>query len=230
MQLILWDIDGTLVSTAGHGRYAFFEAFETVFGRPVEDDPPIAMGGRTDHSIAAEIMAMGGVEDGERHLPAMYEALHDALRARAGAIAAEGGPQPGVADAIRAIDARGDAIQSLLTGNIEPNAHVKLAAFGLDELVEMDIGGYGSDHGVRSELVGIARGKALAKHGVDIPPERVTLIGDTPLDIEAAHANGARAIAVATGPYTVEELEQAAPEAALEDLTDTAALLDALSR
>lgn len=229
MQLILWDIDGTLVSTAGHGRYAFFEAFEAVFGRPVEDDPPVAMGGRTDHSIALEIMAMGGVEDPEPHLPAMFGALHDALQARAGAIAAEGAPQPGVAEAIRAIDAHGGAIQSLLTGNIEPNAHVKLAAFGLDELVEMDIGGYGSDHGVRAELVGIARGKARAKHGVDIPPERVTLIGDTPLDIEAAHVNGARAVAVATGPYTVAELEQAGPEAALEDLSDTTAVLAVLA-
>jgi phosphoglycolate phosphatase-like HAD superfamily hydrolase len=228
VQLILWDIDGTLVTTAGHGRYAFFEAFQAVFGRPVEDDPPVAMGGRTDHSIAIEVMEMGGVEDPERHLPAMYDALHEALRARAGAIAAEGGPQPGVAEAISAIDARGGAIQSLLTGNIEPNAHVKLGAFGLDELVEMDIGGYGSDHGVRAELVGIARRKARAKHGVDIPPERVTLIGDTPLDIEAAHASGARAVAVATGPYTVEELEQAGPEAALEDLSDTGAVLAAL--
>ena len=63
MQLILWDIDGTLVSTAGHGRYAFFEAFEAVFGRPLEDDPPVAMGGRTDHSIALEILELGGVED-----------------------------------------------------------------------------------------------------------------------------------------------------------------------
>ena len=229
MQLILWDIDGTLVSTAGHGRYAFFEAFEAVFGRPVEDDPPVAMGGRTDHSIALEIMAMGSVDDPETHLPAMFDALHDALRKRAAAIAAEGAPQPGVAEAIRAIDAQGGTIQSLLTGNIEPNAHVKLAAFGLDQLVEMDIGGYGSDHGVRAELVGIARGKARAKHGVDIPPERVTLIGDTPLDIEAAHANGARAVAVATGPYTVAELEQAGPEAALEDLSDTTAVLAALA-
>jgi len=228
VQLILWDIDGTLVSTAGHGRYAFFEAFEAVFGRPVEDDPPIAMGGRTDHSIALEILAMGGVDDPEGHLPAMYDALHEALNARAGAIAAEGAPQPGVREAIAAIDERGDAIQSLLTGNIEPNAHVKLGAFGLDELLDMEVGGYGSDHGVRAELVGIAREKTRAKHRVDIPPERVTLIGDTPLDIEAAHANGARAVAVATGPYTVEELEQAGPEAALEDLSDTAALLAAL--
>ena len=229
MQLILWDIDGTLVSTAGHGRYAFFEAFETVFGRSVEDDPPVAMGGRTDHSIALEILELGGVEDPQEHLPAMFDALHKALNARAGDIAREGAPQPGVREAIEAINQRGGAIQSLLTGNIEPNAHVKLGAFGLDELLEMDIGGFGSDHGIRAELVGIAREKARAKHGVDVPPERITLIGDTPLDIEAAHANGARAVAVATGPYTVEELEQAAPEAALEDLTDAAAVLKALN-
>ena len=230
MELILWDIDGTLVSTGGHGRYAFFEAFEAVFGRTVENDPPIAMGGRTDHSIAVEIMGMGGIEDPETHLPAMFGALHRALEARAAAIVAEGGPQPGVVDAIRAIDERGGAIQSLLTGNIEPNAHVKLGAFGIDELLDMEVGGYGSDHGVRAELVGIARDKTRAKHGVDVPAERITLIGDTPLDIEAAHANGARALAVATGPYTLEELEQARPEAALEDLSDTAAVLAALTR
>ena len=228
MQLILWDIDGTLVSTAGHGRYAFFEAFEAVFGRPVEDDPPVAMGGRTDHSIALEILGLGGVDDPEDHLPAMFEALHQALKERAGAIAAEGAPQPGVREAIAAIDERGGAIQSLLTGNIEPNAQLKLGAFGIDELLDMEVGGYGSDHGVRAELVGIARNKTRAKHGVDVPPERVTLIGDTPLDIEAAHSNGARALAVATGPYTVEELRQAGPEAALEDLSDTAAVLAAL--
>ena len=211
MELILWDIDGTLVSTAGHGRYAFFEAFEAVFGRPLADDPPIAMGGRTDHSIALEILAMGKVDDPEDHVPAMFQALHEALQGRAEAIAAEGAPQPGVREAIAAIDERGEAIQSLLTGNIEPNAHVKLGAFGIDELLDMEIGGYGSDHGIRAELVGIAREKTRAKHGVDVPPERITLIGDTPLDIEAAHANGARAVAVATGPYTVEELEQAGP-------------------
>ena len=159
----------------------------------------------------------------------MFDALHEALNARAAEIAQEGAPQPGVREAIAAIDERGGVIQSLLTGNIEPNAHVKLGAFGLDELVDMDVGGYGSDHGIRAELVGVAREKTRVKHGVDVPVERITLIGDTPLDIEAAHANGARAVAVATGPYTVEELEQAGPEAALEDLSDTAALLAALS-
>ena len=108
MQLILWDIDGTLVSTAGHGRYAFFEAFEAVFGRPLEDDPPVAMGGRTDHSIALEILDLGGVDDAERHLPAMFDALHEALKHRAGAIADEGSPQPGVRELLTHLVGRDD--------------------------------------------------------------------------------------------------------------------------
>ena len=127
VRLVLWDIDGTLVDTSGHGRDAFEDALRQVLGRPPTLGD-IAMSGRTDHSIALEIMAMGGVDDPELHLPSMYEALHAALKERARAIAAEGAPQPGVREAIAAIDERGGAIQSLLTGNIEPNAHVKLGA------------------------------------------------------------------------------------------------------
>ena len=94
--------------------------------------------------------------------------------------------------------------------------------------MDLEIGGYGSDHGTRSELVGIARGKARALRGVDVPASQTVLVGDTPLDIEAAHSAGARAVAVATGPYRLDELEQASPDAALEDLRDTEALLAAL--
>ena len=186
------------------------------------------MAGRTDHAIALDVMARGDVEEPERHLPRMFEALHEALSSRAAAIATDGSPQPGVPEALRAVGARDGLIQSLLTGNIEQNARIKLGAFGLDTLVEMDIGGYGSDHPTRSELVGVARRKAAEKHGVEFAPSDVTLVGDTPLDIEAARAAGARVVAVATGPYRIEELEQARPDAALEDLRDTDALLAAL--
>lgn len=229
MKLVLWDIDGTLVTTAGHGRYAFLEAFEMVFGRVLEDDVPVPMAGRTDHAIALDVMERGGVEDPERHLAGMFEALHESLSARAGAIAAEGSAQPGAPEALRAIDDREGVVQSLLTGNIEANARIKLGAFGLDSLVDFEIGGYGADHTVRSELVPVALGRARAKHGVEIPPEDVTLVGDTPLDVEAAHAAGARVVAVATGPYRVEELEQAGPDAAFADLCDTRALMEAVA-
>lgn len=228
MRLALWDIDGTLVNTAGHGRQAFIEAFEAVFARPPADGP-VPMAGRTDHAIALDLLERNGVDEAEGHLPRMFEELHLALEARRERMAREGCPQPGVRDALRAVSERGGIVQSLLTGNIESNARIKLAAFGLDPLLELDIGGYGSDTGTRSELVGVARRKAREKHGVDVPVEDTVLVGDTPFDVEAARAAGARAVAVATGPYRLDELEQARPDAALEDLRDTGALLDALT-
>jgi phosphoglycolate phosphatase len=227
VRLLLWDIDGTLVNTAGHGRRAFMQAFETVLGRaPAVDDVPMA--GRTDHAICLDLLDANGVEDPEAHVPRMFEELHLALVERRGLMAEQGGAQPGVRDALTRLGLREDVLQSLLTGNIEPNAAVKLAAFGLESLVDLEIGGYGSDHVTRSELVGVARRKALELRGVDVAPPATVIVGDTPLDIDAAHAAGARAVAVATGPYSLEELSQAGPDAALEDVTDVAALVAAL--
>jgi phosphoglycolate phosphatase len=224
MRLVLWDVDGTLVDTAGHGWRAFGEAFETLFGRPPEGLVPMA--GHTDHSIALTILAQNGIGEGEAHLPRMWEALADALVARQERMAAEGRAQPGAHEALAALAARESVLQSLLTGNIEANAVLKLAAFGLEPHVDFEIGGYGSDHRVRSELVGIACARASRKHGVDVGPADAVLIGDTPLDIAAAREAGARAVAVATGPHSTEELAEA--DAVLADLRDTAAVLAAI--
>ena len=224
---MLWDIDGTLVHTAGHGRYAFAEAYERAFGRPPVLEL-VPMAGRTDHAIALDILEQNGIEDGEAMLPALFEALHTALLRRREAMAGEGHPQPGAHAALRAVRSHDGVLQSVLTGNIERNAHVKLGAFDLLSDLDMDIGGYGSDHGTRSELVGVAREKARRMRAVEVPAADVVVVGDTPLDVEAAHAAGARTIAVATGPYRLDELRQAGPDAALEDLTDARALLEAI--
>ena len=224
---MLWDIDGTLVNTAGHGRHAFMQAFEAVFGRPPGiDDVPMA--GRTDHAISRDLLKANGVDDPEAHVPRMFEELHGALVGRKELMASQGSPQPGVREALEHLGAREDVLQSLLTGNIEANAEVKLAAFGLESLVDLEIGGYGSDHITRSELVGVARRKALERRGMEVAPAQTVIVGDTPLDIDAAHAAGARAVAVATGPFSVEELRQAGPDATLEDARDIAALVAAL--
>lgn len=227
MRLVLWDVDGTLVDTAGHGRRAFSVAFAEAFGRAPADDVPMA--GRTDHAIALDLMERNGVPDAAEHLPRMFEELHSALAARRAAMRAEGRPQPGVREALRAVGALDGFLQSLLTGNIEPNAEIKLNAFGLDSLVDLEIGGYGSHRDTRAGLVTVARRKAREMRDVDVSAADTVLIGDTPLDIEAARAAGARVVAVATGPYGTEELRQAGPDATLEDLTDTDALLAALA-
>ena len=227
MRLVLWDIDGTLVHTAGHGREAFSEAFERLLGSaPSHDDVPMA--GRTDYAIATDLLERNGVRDPAERLPDMFDELHAALSRRFTQMSDEGYAQPGVREALLTVEASGRFLQSLMTGNIEPNAQLKLAAFGLDGLVELDIGGYGSERGSRSELVGVARRKAKARRGVDVPAADTVVVGDTPLDVEAGRAAGARVVAVATGPYGAAELAGARPDAVLEDLRDTGALLEAL--
>jgi phosphoglycolate phosphatase len=226
--LVLWDIDGTLVHTAGHGRYAFAEAYEYAFGRPPGADiDDVPMAGRTDQAIALDYLQRTGDSEPESHLPRMLDGLHTALAARGDAIAAEGNTMPGVREAMEELRGRDDVLQSLLTGNIERNARVKLTAFGLDELVDFRIGAFGSDHIIRPRLVGIALRKTREVLGVELAAADVLLIGDTPFDVGAAHENGARAIAVATGPFTVDQLQQTGAEAVLKDLSDLTQFLNA---
>jgi phosphoglycolate phosphatase len=217
--LVLWDIDGTLVYTAGHGRWAFNEAFEAVVGRPPEQ---VDFAGRTDHQIA--LTMLGGERD---HLPRVLEELAGALEARKDAMRDEGYAYPGVAEVLEALHERDDVVQSLLTGNIEVNAAVKVSAFGLERWLDFEVGAYGSDpHEARSDLVAVARERAAAKYG---EPTGAVLVGDTPLDVQAAQEAGARAVAVATGFADPEALRASGPDAFLEDFTDTAAAVAAIT-
>ena len=218
MLLVLWDIDGTLVDSAGHGRHAFEEAFATVVG---SEPRRVAFAGRTDHQIAL------GMLDGDRGaLPRLLEEVGAALAAREQEMRRDGRVYPGVPAVLEALDDHDGVVQSLLTGNIEVNAALKLGAFGLERWLDFEVGAYGSDpHEERSDLVAVARERAAAKHG---EPTAAVLVGDTPLDVRAAHEAGARAVAVATGLSNVEALEAAQPEAVLPDLSDTAAAVAAI--
>ena len=219
MLLVLWDIDGTLVDTAGHGRFAFEEAFRAVVGR---EPVPVDYAGRTDHQIALTML------DGERdHLPRVLEELAAALEERRDQVAAEGGAFPGVPETLAALHEREDVINSLLTGNIAANAALKVGAFGLDRWLDIEVGAYGSDpHERRSDLVAVARERAAAKYG---EPTGAVLVGDTPLDVQAAHEAGARAVAVMTGFADRDGLLESGPEALLDDYSDVAAAVAAIT-
>ncbi len=219
MLLVLWDVDGTLVDTAGHGRYAFEEAFEAVVGRTPE---PVEYAGRTDKQIA--LMMLAGEDE---HLGRVLEELEGALELRKEAMRSEGYAYPGVAEVLEALHGRDDVIQSLLTGNIKANAIVKVSAFGLERWLDFDVGAYGSDpHEERSDLVAVARGRAADKYS---EPTGAVLVGDTPLDVRAARDAGARAVAVATGFADPEALRASRPDAYLEDFGDTAAAVAAIT-
>jgi phosphoglycolate phosphatase len=224
-RLVLWDIDGTLIDGAGLGRDAFLDAFERVVGAPAEQLVPFA--GRTDLEIALDLLETAGVRDGEVLLERFHGELARAMAERAELVRERGHALAGAHEALRRMGDEPGVVQSLLTGNIEPNAKVKLGAFGLDRHLDFEIGAYGSDHRVRSELVAVALRKARELRGIDVAPADTVLVGDTPLDVVAALAGGARAVAVASGPYGEGELREAGAHAVLPDLTDAEAVVAA---
>jgi phosphoglycolate phosphatase len=217
--LVLWDVDGTLVHSAGHGRFAFEEAFRAVLGR---EPVPVEYAGRTDHQIALSML-----EGDHEHLPRVLAELAGALEARKEAMRVDGHAYPGVPEVLDQLDRRDDVVQSLLTGNIESNAALKVSAFGLERWLDFEVGAYGSDpHERRSDLVAVARERAATKYG---EPTGAVVVGDTPLDVRAAREAGARAVAVMTGFADPQALRDSAPDALLDDLTDTPAAVAAIT-
>jgi phosphoglycolate phosphatase len=186
------------------------------------------MAGRTDPEIALEFLAAHEVAEGERHLPAFSEALVTALAAKAALIRERGRALPGAREALAALGRADGVVQSLLTGNVQPNALLKLASFDLDGYLDFEVGGFGSDHHHRPSLVQVARDKAGRKYGAAFKGAATVLVGDTPLDVAAGRAGGARVVAVATGPYRVDELRTTEADAVLPDLRDTRAALAAI--
>jgi phosphoglycolate phosphatase-like HAD superfamily hydrolase len=130
---------------------------------------------------------------------------------------------PGVPELLAALAARPDDFRlSLVTGNLEPIARLKLARAGLGEHFEPGQGGFGSDHSSRAELPAIARIRAHPPGGWS--RERTVVIGDTPRDIACARADGVRVVAVATGPFAVEQLADA--DAVVDDARALLPVLD----
>ena len=217
--LVLWDVDGTLIHAGGHGARAFEDAFEAVTGRR---PGPIDWAGRTDHQIALSML-----NGSHEQLPAVLEQLVVKLAERTERIASDGQVYPGVPETLAALHEADGVINSLLTGNLEANAAVKVGAFGLERWLDFEAGAYGSDpHERRSDLVAIARERAAARYR---EPTDVVLVGDTPLDVLAAREAGARAVAVATGFAELDALHESEPDALLQDLSDTEAAIRAIT-
>jgi phosphoglycolate phosphatase-like HAD superfamily hydrolase len=229
-RLILWDIDGTLVQAGEVGRDIFTEAFQAVLGRAPDQVTAraLVMAGRTDPEIALEFLTAHDVAEGASHLPAFSEALVTALAAKAAVIRERGRVLPGARETLVALGRTEGVVQSLLTGNLEPNALLKLASFELDGHFDFEVGGFGSDHHHRPSLVEVARAKAERKYGTSFPGTATVLVGDTPLDVAAGRAGGARVVAVSTGPYRADELRSTEADAVLDDLRDTEAALAAI--
>jgi phosphoglycolate phosphatase len=225
--LILWDVDHTLLEAGPVGKAIYRTAFELLTGRPPADQPRTA--GRTDLAIMAELLRAGGADPASITRPRLVEALAEAARSLGPELVAGGRALPGAAECLAALATAPGAVQSVLTGNIEPNARLKLAAFGLDRHLDLAVGGFGSESAIRSELVPIARRKAAERAGFD-PAHGVTvLVGDTPRDVEAGRDGGARVLAVATGGFDVDTLLASGADAAIGSLADVDRVLGELA-
>jgi phosphoglycolate phosphatase len=229
--LVLWDVDQTLVR-AGPSGVALYELVLTeLYGLPLPAQLA-SMAGRTDTSIALEVLTAAGV-DAAAELPRLHEALARRAADVADMVRDHGIVLPGVRQALAAVAehaADGPVVQSLLTGNLPALAKVKLSALGLTEHLDLDIGAYGDVSSVRADLVPVARQRATARYRLDFSGRATVLIGDTPHDVAAATATGARAVGVATGRFSAAELADAGADVVLPDLADTdravAAILD----
>ena len=156
-----------------------------------------------------------------RFLAALARQVHAVGDTADGKVRALAGRCPTAIAALAAAGIR----QSVLTGNIGPLAALKLRAAGLGDHLDLDVGAYGDAHEVRAELVSVARRAARQAYGTDFEGWSTVLVGDTPLDVAAALATGARAVAVATGSYSAAELAAAGAHAVLPDLADTESVL-----
>ena len=227
MRLVLFDIDGTLLNSGGMGRASMQRALAEVFGSP--GNPKYRYDGKTDKQIVRDTMRLEGHTD--EHIDSRMETLIDlyldGLRTGVESGNFDVRPLDGVVELLDALEARKDVVLGLLTGNVETGARVKLKAAGIDP-DRFRVNAFGSDHEHRPQLPAIAQRRASQNLGLDIVGERVIVIGDTPADIECGRELGARAIAVASGHYSVEQLEAHDPYAVFPSLSNTAEVLETI--
>jgi phosphoglycolate phosphatase-like HAD superfamily hydrolase len=216
--LLLWDIDGTLVNSGGAGMRALTAALPVAFGvaGSLEDIP---FAGRTDRWIMRQILSKFGLAPTEANFTRLTEAYLAALPLQMAVSGAR--VLPGVVVLLETAASRPGTAQGLLTGNLRRGAEAKLGFHGLWRY--FPFGAFADDSELRDDLGPHALRRARERHGVEFPPDRVWIIGDTPLDIACARAIGARCLAVATGTHTAAELAAHAPAAVLPSLADAGA-------
>ncbi len=227
MRLVLFDIDGTILWSDGAGRRAMTAALTEIFGGagPTE----YRYDGKTDPQIVRDLMRLSGHTDEwiDARLDTLMQRYLEGLRAELAPGSANVHLYDGVRELLDALDAREDVVLGLLTGNLAEGASIKLRAAGLDP-ARFRVGAFGSDHHHRPELPGVAQRRAREMLGLDVSGDRVLVIGDTPADLECGRSIGAKAIGVATGRFSVEELARHQPYAVFETLRDTSAVLEAI--
>jgi len=224
-RLVLFDIDGTLLSAVGVSGRAFEAALQEVFGT-VGDVEHYDYSGKTDPQIVRDLMRGAGLADREidARMGGMLERYRVLLgeRLRPEHVQAK----PGVSALLEALASDPRVTLALLTGNLEPNARMKLAPLGVNHYFAF--GAFGSDHEDRRRLPAVAVARAHEAVGERFLGKRVVIVGDSIYDVLCGRHLGVRAVAVATGRTTAEELRKVKPDAVLPSFEDREASVRAI--
>lgn len=218
--LVLFDIDGTLLRTEGAGVAAMLRAFSRLHGERGFSFEGVEIAGALDGLLFARMMAQHGLP-GDEGTHAEFQRIYadELARALTPSVVRR---MPGTTELVGALRDAGAGV-GLLTGNYERTAHLKIALVGFDR-THFPFGAFGADGPSRRHLTPVAIERAAAHLGRSFDPARVTIIGDTPHDIDCAKAHGCRALGVGTGPYSPERLLAAGADLAVADLADLAAV------
>ncbi len=222
-KLILFDIDGTLIHTGGAGTRSMNLAFNSLLG--IKDAfEGISMAGKTDPQIMKQGLSANGFEDNDGTLEKLVRKYLDFLRVEIE------NPlrriKPGIIKILDILKKDNTSI-GLLTGNLEQGAQIKLGSFGINDYF-LD-GAFGSDNEDRDMLLPIAIDK-FQKKGFEFSPRECVIIGDTPRDVRCASIHGAYCIAVATGPYSKNDLLKTEADIVFDSLEDTDKCMEFISR
>ncbi|MFI1728170.1 HAD family hydrolase [Streptomyces acidicola] len=218
-ELVLWDIDHTLMATRGLGGVLWAEAFQQVTGVVLREQASVT--GSTERVILRETAWLHDIPYSDNLFVRFADALGALHVRRAAELRERGHALPGAAAVLAALEERG-ARQSVVTGNIRQAAEVKLAVFGLDSYMRLDEGAYAEDGEGRTELL-----RAALKRSAVAPSDAV-FVGDTPADVAGGLEVGVRVVAVATGRTSAGDLRDGGAHVVLDGLADTHRALAAI--
>lgn len=223
VKTLLFDIDGTLLTTAGGGNRAFGRAIEMAFG--VESaDVDISFSGRTDRSLLVELLVRNDLPATQRHCGRLRRAYVDCFETEL--LKTGGTVLAGARALLQSVSNRSDTDVAVMTGNFPETATRKLETFDLRTYVQWIMAG---DLDIdRDDMARRAADRIKERHGVAALND-IIVIGDTPADIRCGHAIGARVLAVATGTHSIDELRAANPWQCVADLSDTPAIVEMLT-
>jgi phosphoglycolate phosphatase-like HAD superfamily hydrolase len=223
-RLVLFDIDGTLLTTHGRAVAAMMAAYRHVFGRDASKYD-YRMDGKTELQITHELMALAGLTRDEvtARLPVFWPHYAQELERHVSSRTIT--VHQGVADVVRALAADSDTVLGLLTGNCQAGAETKLRCAGLEGFV---IGAYGERYERREDLPLVAVDAAEQRTGRRFHGKEIVILGDTPSDIACGRSLGVKSIAVATGRFTVDELQRYNPDVVFPTFSEVPAVLDAI--